>query len=151
MLKRQVCIFWWLFIVCFLFVCFVWFKFHDLPIFTPQGLSSEQVIEQRTKYGNNELTPPKTTPIWVRFLKTLFMGFSMLLWAGAVMCIGVAIASMLDDKDGNNYATIRDNVSLLVYVCVCVFCSFLFVFYCLFVLFVFFLLYCLTIIYLNIK
>lgn len=36
--------------------------------------------------GRNELTPPKTTPEWVKFCKQLFGGFSILLWIGAILC-----------------------------------------------------------------
>uniref|UniRef100_A0A4W5RD62 Sodium/potassium-transporting ATPase subunit alpha n=1 Tax=Hucho hucho TaxID=62062 RepID=A0A4W5RD62_9TELE len=32
------------------------------------------------------LTPPRTTPEWVKFCKQLFGGFCMLLWIGAVLC-----------------------------------------------------------------
>jgi sodium/potassium-transporting ATPase subunit alpha len=30
--------------------------------------------------------PAKRTPAWLKFLHTLFAGFSMLLWVGAVLC-----------------------------------------------------------------
>ena len=36
--------------------------------------------------GYNELTPPKTTPEWVKFCRNLFGGFSTLLWIGAILC-----------------------------------------------------------------
>lgn len=36
--------------------------------------------------GPNALTPPKTTPEWVKFCKQLFGGFSLLLWIGALLC-----------------------------------------------------------------
>lgn len=32
------------------------------------------------------MTPPKTTPEWVKFCKNLFGGFAMLLWVGAILC-----------------------------------------------------------------
>ncbi len=34
----------------------------------------------------NCLTPPPTTPEWIKFLKNLFGGFAMLLWLGAILC-----------------------------------------------------------------
>ena len=34
----------------------------------------------------NQLTPPKTTPEWVKFCQCLFSGFAMLLWFGAILC-----------------------------------------------------------------
>uniref|UniRef100_A0A8C6UUA8 Sodium/potassium-transporting ATPase subunit alpha n=1 Tax=Neogobius melanostomus TaxID=47308 RepID=A0A8C6UUA8_9GOBI len=36
--------------------------------------------------GPNALTPPPTTPEWVKFCRQLFGGFSILLWIGAVLC-----------------------------------------------------------------
>jgi sodium/potassium-transporting ATPase subunit alpha len=36
--------------------------------------------------GPNALSPPKTTPEWVKFCKNLFGGFALLLWAGAFLC-----------------------------------------------------------------
>ncbi|PAA90533.1 hypothetical protein BOX15_Mlig021528g1 [Macrostomum lignano] len=50
------------------------------------GLTVEDAAQRLAKYGRNELTPPKTTPEWVKFCKTLFGGFSLLLWIGAVLC-----------------------------------------------------------------
>lgn len=38
------------------------------------------------KNGLNKLTPPKITPEWVKFLKKLFSGFSILLWIGSILC-----------------------------------------------------------------
>ena len=38
------------------------------------------------KYGPNALTPPPTTPEWVKFLQALFGGFALLLWLGAGLC-----------------------------------------------------------------
>ena len=49
------------------------------------GLSSQQAKEGNDQFGLNELTPPPTTPEWVKFLKNLFTGFSMLLWAAAIL------------------------------------------------------------------
>ena len=34
-----------------------------------QGLTSQEVEEQRRLYGANILTPPEKTPLWVRFLE----------------------------------------------------------------------------------
>ncbi|VEL35100.1 unnamed protein product, partial [Protopolystoma xenopodis] len=50
------------------------------------GLSAEQAKIRLERDGPNALTPPKTTPEWVKFCKTLFGGFSLLLWIGAVLC-----------------------------------------------------------------
>lgn len=41
--------------------------------------------------GPNSITPPKTTPEWVRFMQNMFGWFNMLLWIGAILCYGVYI------------------------------------------------------------
>uniref|UniRef100_A0A1I8GHK0 Sodium/potassium-transporting ATPase subunit alpha n=1 Tax=Macrostomum lignano TaxID=282301 RepID=A0A1I8GHK0_9PLAT len=50
------------------------------------GISVDEAAARLLKYGRNELTPPKTTPEWIKFCKTLFGGFSLLLWIGAILC-----------------------------------------------------------------
>ncbi|KAL5105919.1 Sodium/potassium-transporting ATPase subunit alpha [Taenia crassiceps] len=50
------------------------------------GLTSEQAKTRLDRDGPNALTPPKTTPEWVKFCKNMFGGFSLLLWIGAVLC-----------------------------------------------------------------
>ena len=51
-----------------------------------KGLTTEQAKKNVEEYGPNALTPPKTTPEWVKFCKNLFSGFAMLLWIGAILC-----------------------------------------------------------------
>jgi len=51
-----------------------------------KGLTTEQAKKNFEEYGPNALTPPKTTPEWVKFCKNLFSGFAMLLWIGAILC-----------------------------------------------------------------
>merc|ERR1719266_3133232 len=51
-----------------------------------RGLTESQVKENQAQYGPNALTPPKTTPEWIKFCKCLFSGFAMLLWVGAILC-----------------------------------------------------------------
>merc|ERR1712045_33140 len=50
------------------------------------GLTEQQVKANQAEYGLNALTPPKTTPEWIKFCKCLFSGFAMLLWVGAILC-----------------------------------------------------------------
>jgi len=50
------------------------------------GLSAEEAAARLERDGPNALTPPKRTPLWVKFLEHLFGGFALLLWAGAVLC-----------------------------------------------------------------
>ncbi len=60
------------------------------------GLTSEKAAEILERDGPNALTPPKTTPEWVKFCKNLFGGFALLLWTGAFLCFlayGIALYS----------------------------------------------------------
>ena len=50
------------------------------------GLTPDQVKKKQEEYGLNQLTPPPTTPEWIKFCKNLFSGFAMLLWLGAILC-----------------------------------------------------------------
>lgn len=50
------------------------------------GHTDAQVKEIIARDGPNCLTPPKTTPEWIKFCKVLFTGFSLLLWVGAILC-----------------------------------------------------------------
>ncbi|XP_077955936.1 sodium/potassium-transporting ATPase subunit alpha-2 isoform X1 [Gasterosteus aculeatus] len=51
-----------------------------------QGLTNSRALEILAKDGPNALTPPPTTPEWVKFCRQLFGGFSVLLWIGAILC-----------------------------------------------------------------
>lgn len=51
-----------------------------------QGLTHAKAKENLERDGPNALTPPKTTPEWVKFCKQLFGGFALLLWVGAILC-----------------------------------------------------------------
>jgi len=68
------------------------------------GLTKDKAKEVLEREGPNCLTPPKTTPEWVKFCKQLFGGFSLLLWIGAILCyVAYAIqASNMDDPPGDN-------------------------------------------------
>merc|ERR1712172_34021 len=50
------------------------------------GLTDDQSKANIEKFGLNQLTPPPTTPEWVKFCKNLFSGFACLLWLGAILC-----------------------------------------------------------------
>merc|ERR1719293_623760 len=50
------------------------------------GLSAEQAKKALAEHGPNALTPPPTTPEWVKFCQNLFSGFACLLWLGAILC-----------------------------------------------------------------
>jgi len=68
------------------------------------GLTSAKAAEVMARDGPNQLTPPKTTPEWVKFCTQLFGGFSLLLWIGAILCfVAYSIqASTSEDPPGDN-------------------------------------------------
>ncbi|XP_012517341.1 PREDICTED: sodium/potassium-transporting ATPase subunit alpha-4 [Propithecus coquereli] len=51
-----------------------------------KGHSPQKAKEILIQDGPNTLTPPPTTPEWIKFCKQLFGGFSLLLWTGAGLC-----------------------------------------------------------------
>merc|ERR1711981_1332797 len=70
------------------------------------GLTSEQAAKNLAEYGRNELTPPKTTPEWVKFCQCLFSGFACLLWLGAIFCFlayGIQASAYEEPPDDNLY------------------------------------------------
>ncbi|VDN58909.1 unnamed protein product [Dracunculus medinensis] len=50
------------------------------------GLTSTKAAQILARDGPNALSPPKTTPEWLKFCKNLFGGFALLLWIGAILC-----------------------------------------------------------------
>ncbi|KAM5131858.1 sodium/potassium-transporting ATPase subunit alpha-3 [Mantella aurantiaca] len=69
-----------------------------------QGLTLSKAAEILVRDGPNALTPPPTTPEWIKFCRQLFGGFSILLWIGAILCFlayGIQ-AGMEDDPAGDN-------------------------------------------------
>ncbi|TRY84835.1 hypothetical protein DNTS_002278, partial [Danionella cerebrum] len=68
-----------------------------------RGLTSTRAEEILARDGPNALTPPPTTPEWVKFCKQMFGGFSMLLWTGAVLCfLAYGIQAAMDDEPAND-------------------------------------------------
>nr|DBA13951.1 TPA: hypothetical protein GDO54_004975 [Pyxicephalus adspersus] len=68
------------------------------------GLTNSRAAEILAEEGPNALTPPPTTPEWVKFCRQLFGGFSILLWIGAILCFlayGIQIA-MEDEPINDN-------------------------------------------------
>jgi len=69
-------------------------------------LTSARAAEILARDGPNSLTPPPTTPEWVKFCRQLFGGFSLLLWIGAILCfLAYGIQSVMEEEPNN------DNVS----------------------------------------
>jgi len=70
------------------------------------GLTKDQARENTAKYGPNALTPPPTTPEWIKFCQCLFSGFAMLLWFGAILCFiayGIQASAYEEPPDDNLY------------------------------------------------
>lgn len=75
----------------------------------PQGLTHSKAQEILARDGPNALTPPPTTPEWVKFCRQLFGGFSILLWIGAILCFlayGIQ-AGTEDDPSGDNVSALH--------------------------------------------
>ncbi|XP_048866746.1 sodium/potassium-transporting ATPase subunit alpha-1-like [Brienomyrus brachyistius] len=71
-----------------------------------KGLTSIRAKEILARDGPNSLTPPVTTPEWVKFCKQMFGGFCMLLWIGAILCFlayGIQMAYEEDPANDNLY------------------------------------------------
>ena len=70
------------------------------------GLTDAQAKENLEKFGLNRLTPPPTTPEWVKFCQNMFSGFAMLLWIGAILCYiayGIQASAFEEPPDDNLY------------------------------------------------
>uniref|UniRef100_A0AAX7VER3 Sodium/potassium-transporting ATPase subunit alpha n=1 Tax=Astatotilapia calliptera TaxID=8154 RepID=A0AAX7VER3_ASTCA len=71
----------------------------DLKKEVPIGLTNAKAAEFLLRDGPNALTPPPTTPEWVKFCRQLFGGFSILLWTGAILCfLAYAIQAATEDE-----------------------------------------------------
>merc|ERR1719295_645784 len=70
------------------------------------GLTSSQAKANVEKYGPNALTPPPTTPEWVKFCQCMFSGFACLLWLGAILCFiaySIQASAYEEPPDDNLY------------------------------------------------
>jgi len=71
-----------------------------------EGLTDDQVAKGNREHGLNQLTPPPTTPEWIKFCQCLFSGFAMLLWFGAILCFlayGIQASAYEEPPDDNLY------------------------------------------------
>merc|ERR1712172_86100 len=71
-----------------------------------QGLTDSQAAKGLVEHGKNELTPPPTTPEWIKSCQCLFSGFAMLLWLGAFLCFlayGIQASAYEEPPDNNLY------------------------------------------------
>jgi len=81
------------------------------------GLTKEAAEENRRTYGPNALTPPPTTPEWVKFCNNLFGGFALLLWFGAILCFiaySIQASAYEEPPDDNLYLGIVLSVVVIV-------------------------------------
>jgi sodium/potassium-transporting ATPase subunit alpha len=86
-----------------------WSEFHQRHGSNPKdGLTEQQAREFLLRDGPNELTPPKTTPEWIKFCKQLFGGFSTLLWIGSILCFVAYTVEYLNSED----EPLKDNLWL---------------------------------------
>jgi len=70
------------------------------------GLTVAQAKQKLEENGPNALTPPPTTPEWVKFCKNMFSGFAMLLWIGAILCFiaySIQASAFEEPPDDNLY------------------------------------------------
>ncbi|XP_062338227.1 sodium/potassium-transporting ATPase subunit alpha-2 [Osmerus eperlanus] len=68
-----------------------------------RGLTYAKALEVLARDGPNALTPPPTTPEWVKFCRQLFGGFSVLLWIGALLCfLAYSIQVATEDEPAND-------------------------------------------------
>ncbi|XP_043939292.1 sodium/potassium-transporting ATPase subunit alpha-1-like [Protopterus annectens] len=52
-----------------------------------RGLTKTRAAAILARDGKNILSPPPTTPEWVKFCKNMFGGFAFLLWIGFILCM----------------------------------------------------------------
>merc|ERR1711935_925539 len=70
------------------------------------GLTADRAKKGNELHGPNALTPPPTTPEWVKFCQNMFSGFAMLLWFGAILCFvayGIQASAYEEPPDDNLY------------------------------------------------
>ncbi|NXD62460.1 AT1A1 ATPase, partial [Eolophus roseicapillus] len=68
-----------------------------------RGLTPARAAEILARDGPNALTPPPTTPEWVKFCRQLFGGFSLLLWIGAILCfLAYSIETIVEEDSSND-------------------------------------------------
>ncbi|XP_043657317.1 sodium/potassium-transporting ATPase subunit alpha isoform X1 [Drosophila teissieri] len=81
------------------------------------GLSHLEAKLRLEINGPNILTPQPPTPKWIVFLKTMFGGFAVLLWAGAFLCyIGylIQLQTQHEPPDDNLYLGIALSVLVIL-------------------------------------
>uniref|UniRef100_A0A8C0HUX8 Sodium/potassium-transporting ATPase subunit alpha n=1 Tax=Balaenoptera musculus TaxID=9771 RepID=A0A8C0HUX8_BALMU len=85
-----------------------------------KGHSPEEEQEILARDGPDTLSPPTTTPGWVKFCKQLFGGFSLLLWTGASLCFvayGIQLYFHEDPTKDNLYLGVVLTVVVIITGC----------------------------------
>ncbi|KAA6341979.1 Calcium-transporting ATPase 1 [termite gut metagenome] len=70
------------------------------------GLSDAQVIENRHKYGENVLTPPKRIPLWKLFLEKFEDPVIRVLLIAALLSLAIAVVNHINTGTGEYAETI---------------------------------------------
>ncbi|CDR01201.1 unnamed protein product, partial [Oncorhynchus mykiss] len=84
------------------------------------GLTNAKAAEFLIRDGPNCLTPPPTTPEWIKFCRQLFGGFSILLWTGAILCfLAYAIQAATEDEPAGDNLYLGIVLSVVVVVTGC--------------------------------
>nr|2ZXE_A Chain A, Na, K-ATPase alpha subunit [Squalus acanthias]3A3Y_A Chain A, Na, K-ATPase alpha subunit [Squalus acanthias]5AVQ_A Chain A, Na, K-ATPase alpha subunit [Squalus acanthias]5AVR_A Chain A, Na, K-ATPase alpha subunit [Squalus acanthias]5AVS_A Chain A, Na, K-ATPase alpha subunit [Squalus acanthias]5AVT_A Chain A, Na, K-ATPase alpha subunit [Squalus acanthias]5AVU_A Chain A, Na, K-ATPase alpha subunit [Squalus acanthias]5AVV_A Chain A, Na, K-ATPase alpha subunit [Squalus acanthias]5AV len=85
-----------------------------------RGLTNARAKEILARDGPNSLTPPPTTPEWIKFCRQLFGGFSILLWIGAILCfLAYGIQAATEDEPANDNLYLGVVLSTVVIVTGC--------------------------------
>ena len=64
------------------------------------GLTQEEVLESRAKYGNNVLTPPEKDPLWKQFSEKFSDPIIRILLTALLLSIGVSVYQLCTGAEG---------------------------------------------------
>uniref|UniRef100_A0A8C5L2J1 Sodium/potassium-transporting ATPase subunit alpha n=1 Tax=Jaculus jaculus TaxID=51337 RepID=A0A8C5L2J1_JACJA len=85
-----------------------------------QGHSIQEAEKILIRDGPNSLTPPATTPEWIKFCKQMFGGFSLLLWMGAILCfLAFGIQTHYEEKPTKDNLYLGMVLSIVVLITGC--------------------------------
>eukprot|EP00271_Cylindrocystis_brebissonii_P021535 TRINITY_DN7756_c0_g1_i2.p1 TRINITY_DN7756_c0_g1~~TRINITY_DN7756_c0_g1_i2.p1 ORF type:complete len:1167 (+),score=247.04 TRINITY_DN7756_c0_g1_i2:363-3863(+) len=71
-----------------------------------KGLSFDQVKKNREQFGSNRLTPPKTTPWWLKYLLQYTNFFALLLLVAGCLCFVAYVLDKRKEKENLYLASI---------------------------------------------